>query len=138
MSQATQLVLFDGDCGVCHASVIWLLRHDPAGRFSYAPLQGETAAALRADGTEIPDSVRTFVLVDHGHVHLRSRALFAVCSHLGWPWRWLRHLRWVPAILTDLAYRGFASLRGLISAALGLSSDACALLAPEERTRFLP
>jgi predicted DCC family thiol-disulfide oxidoreductase YuxK len=41
------VVLYDGTCGLCHRSVRWLMKRDRR-RLWYAPLQGETAAALRA------------------------------------------------------------------------------------------
>ena len=40
------IVLYDGTCGLCHRSVQWLSRRD-RGQLWYAPLQGETAAALQ-------------------------------------------------------------------------------------------
>ena len=46
------LILYDGVCGLCHASVRWLMKRD-RGRLRYAPLQGETASALRARSSAV-------------------------------------------------------------------------------------
>ena len=43
-----RIVLYDGVCGFCNGSVRWLIARDRDARLHYAPLQGETAAALRA------------------------------------------------------------------------------------------
>jgi hypothetical protein len=36
------IVFFDGECGLCHAFVKFVVRHDPAAQFLFAPLRGET------------------------------------------------------------------------------------------------
>ena len=40
------LLLYDGTCGFCAASVQWVLRHDRRGTLLFAPLQGETARPI--------------------------------------------------------------------------------------------
>lgn len=49
------IVFFDGVCGMCNASVDFLLRHDRRERLMFAPLQGTTAEQLLnvADRTEL-------------------------------------------------------------------------------------
>jgi predicted DCC family thiol-disulfide oxidoreductase YuxK len=50
------VLLFDGECGLCHRIVRMLLRWDGAGRVRYAPLQGPAAQAyLRAVGLPTED-----------------------------------------------------------------------------------
>src|SRR5262245_17251873 len=56
---AALIVLFDGACAFCNRAVDWLLRRDPEGRLRFAPLQGETAARLRARHPEIPAALET-------------------------------------------------------------------------------
>ncbi|MBK9371287.1 MAG: DUF393 domain-containing protein [Deltaproteobacteria bacterium] len=132
------VVLYDGVCGLCDKSVQWLLDHDPQGRFHFTPLQGETAAALRARHAEIPETLESMLLVDsRGPVRtvaLRSRAVFLTLRELGGVWSWIALLRVFPAFLTDLGYRVVASIRYRVWGEL----DACRLPSPEERARFLP
>jgi predicted DCC family thiol-disulfide oxidoreductase YuxK len=104
------VVLYDGACGLCHRAVQFLLARD-GGRLWYAPLQGETAAALRAEHPQIPEVLATLVFVDRGRVHMRSKAVLYAARHLTRPWRWLALLRWVPAFLLDLPYRLIARIR---------------------------
>ena len=110
-----RLVLFDGVCGFCDDAVQWLLARDPAGRLCFAPLQGETAAALRRQHPEIPEDVDTMVFVesqaDGARVYLRSQAIFRTCAELAGPWRWLWLLRFVPRAASDAGYRWFARNR---------------------------
>lgn len=129
-----RIVLYDGVCGLCDRVIQWLLDRDPQGKLTFAPLQGETAEALRARHPSIPTEIDTVVFVEGGRVHLRSRAVFALLAVLGGIWRPVSWLRVFPQVLTDLAYRPVAALRYRIFGTL----DACRLPRPEERARFLP
>ncbi len=78
-----RIVLFDGVCVVCNAAVDWLLVRDTRERLHFAPLQGETAARMRAAFPgQIPDDIDTAVYLDRSgatpRLWLRSRALLHV------------------------------------------------------------
>lgn len=104
------IVLYDGVCGLCHRSVRFLIRRD-GGRLRYAPLQGETAEALRARYPEIPARLETVVLIADGRVRLRTKAFLYAARYLTRPWRWAYHVRWLPSFLIDLPYRLIARIR---------------------------
>jgi predicted DCC family thiol-disulfide oxidoreductase YuxK len=131
-----RLVLFDGVCGFCDSAIRWLLARDPAGRLAFAPLQGETAAALRRRHPEIPSELESLVLVESGpegsRVHLGSEAIWRICAQLAGPWRLLAWLRWLPPALREFAYRRFASRRYRWFGRL----DACRVPEAAERARF--
>jgi predicted DCC family thiol-disulfide oxidoreductase YuxK len=129
-----RLVLFDGECGFCDASVQWLLDHDPEGRICFSPLQGETAAAIRARGGW-PEGLDSIVYVEDGErLSWRSTAAVRIARALPWPWRVLAGFWLVPWPLRDLGYRMVAAVRYRIWG----RRDACRLPAPEEAARFLP
>lgn len=133
-----RLVLFDGVCGLCDRVVQWVIDHDPKGKFSFAPLQGETAAAIRARHPKIPESLETFVLVEQvggaERIYLRSAAAFRLFRIIGGPWKILSWLGVLPRFLTDLGYRFIAKIRYRVFGKM----DSCRLPTPEERGRFLP
>jgi predicted DCC family thiol-disulfide oxidoreductase YuxK len=128
------LVLYDGTCGLCSASVRWILRHERDHELRFAPLQGATAEALRARHPRIPTTLESVVLVEGDRAHLRSKAFVHVARHLRAPWRWGYAFRWIPAFLLDLGYRVIARVRYRIWGRV----DDCALPAPEQHDRFLP
>lgn len=111
MDVPARLVLFDGVCGLCDHAVTWLVDHDEQGALRYAPLQGPTAEALRAQHPEIPTEIDTMVFIEDGTVYLRSRAVLRIAAHLPAPWRWLAVFRFLPRFLTDLGYRLVAATR---------------------------
>ena len=87
---ACAILLYDGVCGFCNGSVRWLAARDRAARLHYAPLQGETAAALRARHPGIPTAVETLVFVEDGsRVSMQSAAVFRMLRELPAPWRWI-------------------------------------------------
>jgi predicted DCC family thiol-disulfide oxidoreductase YuxK len=128
------ILLYDGVCGLCARSVRWILHHERDHEILFAPLQGETAAGLRARFPAIPEELSTVVLVDGDRVHLRSKAFVHTAAHLRAPWRWGRVLRIVPGVVLDLAYRVVARLRYRVFG----KHDTCEIPAPEQRARFLP
>lgn len=127
------IVLYDGQCGLCHHSVRWLMRRD-GGTLYYAPLQGPTAAHLRTLHPRIPEQLETVVLVEAGRAHLRSKAFLHAAHHLTRPWRWAYHWRWLPAPLLDLGYRLIARFRYRLFG----HYDECRLPSQDERRRLLP
>lgn len=131
------LVLYDGTCGFCDASVQWLLDHDRERRFHYAPLQGETAAALRSRHPELPQDLDSVLLVRRTpageEVLSRSGAVLGICAQLPGAWSLLRVFRWVPRLLRDAAYMLVARVRYRIWGRV----DACRIPDPDDAARFL-
>jgi len=129
-----RIVLYDGVCGFCNSVVRWLARVDRAEAFRFAPLQGDTAAQLRREHPEIPDRLDTFVYVEAGRVHLRSRAFAHAARHLPWPWRLGKVVRFIPRPLADLVYSWLARVRYRLFG----KYDTCPIPPANLRARFLP
>jgi predicted DCC family thiol-disulfide oxidoreductase YuxK len=101
---AGPLVLFDGVCNLCDASVRFLLRRDRTGALRFAPIQ--SAAGQRVLGRHgLPLSGwDSFVFLDEGAAYLRSAAVFRVARYLRAPWPLVRIFRFLPRRLTDRVY----------------------------------
>ena len=131
------LVLFDGDCGLCHRTVLFAIARDRDGsRFRFAPLAGETAARAIAPDVRarLPDSL--VVLTRDGRMLVRSRAALRILARSGSTWRVLAALgRVVPRALADLAYDAIARRRHRWFAR---PASACPIVPPSLRDRFLP
>jgi predicted DCC family thiol-disulfide oxidoreductase YuxK len=125
-----QIVFFDGECGVCNTFVQFLLKHD-RGRFTFAPLQGETARLYLGQG-RAPD-LSTVIYADGERIYLRSEAVLRIARAMGglWAGLWIFYL--VPRGIRDPLYALFARYRHLF-----LRGTVCAVPTPEERRRFLP
>lgn len=126
------IVLYDGTCGLCHRSVQWLVKRD-RGQIWYAPLQGDTAAALR-ERFPIPETLESVVLLDGDRMFLRSKVFLHAARYLTRPWRWVYHLRWLPAFLLDPFYRVVARLRYRLFG----RHDTCRIPTVAQRSHMLP
>ena len=139
MSAFVHVVLYDGTCGFCHASVQWLLKLDQQGVFGYAALQGDTAARLREQHTELPHDLDSVLLVEAfdqpaERVWWRSHAVFRICSLLGGVYALPGLLRFLPRGLTDFFYDRVARVRHRLAPA----PESCHFPSDAEAARFLP
>jgi predicted DCC family thiol-disulfide oxidoreductase YuxK len=118
MSAAPQpVLLYDGECGLCHFCVRQLLRWDRAGRLRFAPLQGAPAqACLRAHGLPVQDFDSLVFVPDWNRPMaapplLRTEGALAACAVVGGPGRSLASLRVLPRGFRDACYRLIARSR---------------------------
>ncbi|MBL0170334.1 MAG: DUF393 domain-containing protein [Gemmatimonadaceae bacterium] len=113
------VLLYDGACGLCAASVQFVLRHESPSRPSslrFAPLQGAFGEVVRARHPDIRliDSVVWYEPLANGasRVRVRSEAALALLTQLGGKWRTLAVLvRLVPRPLRDALYDAIARRR---------------------------
>ena len=107
----TPLILYDGVCPFCTASVLFVIRRDPRKRFHFAALQSPLGRTLLARYRLPQDEFQTFVLItEDGHA-TRSTAALKVARELGGPWPLLYGFILVPAPIRDLVYRIIARHR---------------------------
>ncbi|MEX0691039.1 MAG: DUF393 domain-containing protein [Gemmatimonadales bacterium] len=97
------LVLFDGECGLCSASIQFILRRERRPYFRFAPLQGQAAAAVRHRHPWL-EGVDSLVVVDRGRALMRSAAALQIAGHLRWPWPLARAAWIIPRPLRDALY----------------------------------
>jgi predicted DCC family thiol-disulfide oxidoreductase YuxK len=127
------IVLFDGVCKFCDASVNFILDHDRAARVRFAALQSETGRALLKKHRLPPDRLDTLVLVEGNRPAVRSTAALRIARYLDAPWPLLTALLLLPTFLRDAAYELLAANRYRWFGRL----DACRVPTPELRQRFL-
>mgnify|MGYP005839023515 CR=1 FL=1 len=130
------VVLFDGVCHLCHASVRFIIAHDKAGYFSFASLQSSVAQELlQKHGVPYllgagDDSV---VLIEEGVVYTHSDASLRVARKLSGVVRLGAVLLVVPKLVRDAVYRLVARNRYRWFG----KDDVCWMPTPELRARFL-
>ncbi len=131
----SDLLFYDGHCGLCHRSVAFALARDRKARFRFAPLQGETFGKLVKPSQRdlLPDSLVLWTA--GGELLTRSDAVLRLLRGLGWRWRLLATLgRLVPRPLRDWAYDRVAARR----ARWGTREELCPLVPEPLRDRFDP
>lgn len=132
-AKSSDLVLYDGHCGLCHGATRFLLAEDlPGTTFRFAPLEGDAAKVALAGLTDIPDSI--IVRRADGKIRMRSEAVLYLLQRLGGFWHILAFFSgFIPLRLRDNAYDAIARVRRHLFAR---PADSCPLLPPELRGRF--
>ncbi|MCU1312045.1 MAG: hypothetical protein JWO20_3170 [Candidatus Angelobacter sp.] len=133
----SDIIFYDGTCGLCHWFVQWVLARDPNGVFKFAPLQGDSFQKIVPPNLRVnlPDSI--VVRDQAGEILTRSSAALYMIDrlHLRGFWRPLLFVaRWMPRAVRDLFYDLIASVRYRI---FGRKESMCPILPPHLRTRFL-
>ena len=127
------IVLFDGVCNFCDASVNWIIRRDERGHFRFAALQSDAGTALQERYGTDPTALDTLVLVEDGRVYVKSTAALRIVRRLRSRWRALYALVAVPRPVRDFAYDWFARRRYRWFG----KREECMVPSPEVRERFL-
>ena len=98
------VILFDGVCNLCHGTVQFVIRRDPAARFRFASLQSTAGLRLgEAHGVD-PQALDSMLLLEHGRLYRRSTAALRIARGLRPPWPLAYALIAVPAFLRDALY----------------------------------
>lgn len=132
------LLLYDGTCGFCNASVQFIIARDRRGTMRFAPLQSDVGAAVIGRHPALRD-IDSVVYVDgYGtgdgeRVSVRSAAALAICRYLGRPWSLASAGRVVPAVIRDAVYDLIARHRYRFFG----RHDSCALPPSDVRGRFI-
>jgi predicted DCC family thiol-disulfide oxidoreductase YuxK len=129
-----RLILFDGVCNLCNASVLFVIDRDPNARFAFAPLQSAEAQRVLAERGHRTTPLSSVLLVEGNRVYERSTAALRVARRLSGAWPLLYAFIVVPRPLRDAVYGLVARNRYRWFG----REDACRVPTPELRARFLP
>ena len=127
------VILFDGECAFCEASVRFIARHDPAHYFRFGASQSPKGTALLASYGLTREMTRSIVLIEDDRVYLRSTASLRIAGRLTAPWRLASVFLYVPRPLRDAAYAGVAAVRRRFAG----RSNACEVPPAEIRERMI-
>jgi predicted DCC family thiol-disulfide oxidoreductase YuxK len=127
------IVLFDGVCNFCNSSVNFIIEHDKAGYFKFAPIQSETGEELIAKHGITTADTDSVIVVENDRAYTYSSAALRIAKQLDGIWSWSYAFIIVPKPIRDLAYRVFAKHRYRLFG----RQDACMMPTPEIRARFL-
>lgn len=134
-SPSPVVVFYDGQCGLCHGFVRFLLARDPSGaNFAFAPLQGRYFATVVSENERatVPDSL--VVQTTDGKLLVKSAAVLFLLRRLSRGYSLLaRALEMVPRGLLDRCYDVIAGMRRKLFPKPG---DVCPTIPPNWRRRF--
>lgn len=133
LSEPQAIILFDGVCNLCNASVQFIIARDTAKRFRFASRQSRVGQELMERHGLDPDGDDSVVLVEGDRPWLRSSAALRIARQLRWPWPILFGLILIPRPLRDWGYDRIAANRYRWFG----RSDTCVLPGDNTKDRFL-
>jgi len=98
-----RIILFDGVCNLCSASVHFVIKRDGEKRFQFASLQSAFAQTI-IQNQNIGNSVTTIVLLKGNKIYFRSDAVLEISKELSGLWPALYVLKIVPRFIRDAVY----------------------------------
>ena len=126
------IVLFDGECNFCDASVQFIIKRDSKSYFQFAAQQSDIGEALKRE-YGVSMSLDSILVIDQHKVYNSSDAALHISKHLNGLWSYLRFLKVIPKPIREVVYKFIAKNR---YAWFG-KKDSCMIPSPEVRNRFL-
>lgn len=127
------IVIFDGVCNFCNASVNWIIRHDKENRLKFAAHQSEAGQKLLLQHNIAPDELETVVFINEGVAYKKSDAFIRICKLLkGYP-KYFTIIRFIPRFIRDFFYNLTAKYRYNIFG----KKDQCMIPSAEIREKFI-
>jgi predicted DCC family thiol-disulfide oxidoreductase YuxK len=128
------IILFDGVCNLCNASVQLVIKHDPDAYFSFAAIQSDAGQALMHEHhIAAPDTPESLVLIEEGKAYQYSTAALRIARKLKSGHKLLAAFLIVPAFIRNAVYKFIARNRYRWWG----KQDSCWLPTPELKKRFL-
>ena len=104
------VILFDGVCNLCNASVNFVIDRDPAGLFYFSALQSDYARE-KLESYQVGQDLNTIILLEDGKIYDRSTAALRIARHLSGLWPLLYVGILIPKFLRNAVYRWVAKNR---------------------------
>ena len=127
------VVLFDGVCNFCNASVNFVIDRDPGARFKFGALQSEEGIRVLSELGMTSDYLESIVLVEDGNVYRDSTAALKIAKKLTGLWPLMYGFIVVPAPIRNVVYRFIARNRYRWFGKM----DSCRIPTPDLKARFI-
>jgi predicted DCC family thiol-disulfide oxidoreductase YuxK len=107
-----RVILFDGICNLCNASVVFVLQHERQPVFRFASCQSQTGKELLRRCGLPAAYIQAVILIDEGKIYSGSTAALKIGQTLKFPWSILSSLGLlVPKPIRDWVYSQIAKHR---------------------------
>jgi len=128
------IVLFDGVCNFCNASVRFIMKRDKKDLYRYASLQSELGQSLTKSRGIDTDKIDSIILIQPGEAYyIKSSAALEIAKNLKGFYPILSVFIYLPTWLRDFFYDIVAQHRYKWFG----KSEACPMPTPDERKKFL-
>jgi predicted DCC family thiol-disulfide oxidoreductase YuxK len=131
--QIDNIVLYDGVCQFCNASVNFILKYERQPELSFCSLQSEYGKEILKRFHLPIDYTDSLLLLSKDNLYSKSIAVFRIAGFLLFPFSSFQYFKFIPTFLTDSIYNLVARNRFLF---LG-KKDECPIPSEKLRNRFV-
>jgi predicted DCC family thiol-disulfide oxidoreductase YuxK len=132
-SKSQHIILFDGVCTLCNATVLFIIKKDICRLFKFSALQSDVGKKISIQFQLPEKDYASFVYFRNNKLLLRSEAALYVLKDLGYPWKGLFIFIIVPRPLRDAVYNCISKNRFRF----WKRQNTCLIPTPAIATRFL-
>ncbi|NHB69998.1 DUF393 domain-containing protein [Bacteroidales bacterium M08MB] len=126
------IILFDGVCNLCNASVQFIIKRDKGDYFRFAALQSETGKAI-ANKYDVSDNASSVILIENEKKYTESTAALKIAKKLSGLWPLLYLFIIIPPPIRNSIYRIIAKNRYRWFG----KKDECMVPPPEQTHKFI-
>lgn len=127
------VIIFDGVCHLCNASVNFVMSHDRRRRFRYTANQMAAGQKILRENGIDPAQIETVFLYENNKLYSKSTAALRIARKLGFPYNLAFGFMIVPAFIRNIVYDLIARNRYKWFG----KKETCRLPTAEERSLFL-
>ena len=98
------IILFDGVCNFCNASVRLIIKNDPKKQFRFSPLQSDFSHQLLNGRIQDDQVLRSLILIEKGEVFTKSTAAIKIARKMSGLWPLFYMLIIIPDPLRNFFY----------------------------------
>ena len=129
-----QLVLFDGVCNLCDASVQYIIKHDKDNAFLFTALQSEVGQQIIKEFNIDTNKIDSIILYSNEYgISYKSTAALKIASKLGFPRNLLSVFLIIPSIIRNWIYDYIAKNRYKWYG----KKEECMIPTPDLKSKFL-
>ena len=133
MNDTQGIILFDGFCNFCSASVLFIVKRDRHARFVFAASQSKEGQKILAERGIQEMAAHSIILLEKDRVYEQSEAALRIARRLRWGWPLLYGFIVLPRGLRDYFYNLIAGNRYRLFG----KRDQCFIPDEEIRNRFM-
>lgn len=127
------VLVFDGECVLCSATVQFVLAHDRRRRIRFVVAQSPLGSALYRHFELKSEDYETNILIENGRALTKSESSIRIVELVGLPWSLIAIVRLLPAGVRDRLYEIVARNRLKWFGA----QETCHIPDATDRARFL-
>ncbi len=127
------IILFDGVCNFCNATVNFIMARDNKDTFRFAALQSDIGIELQKKFGFDPNNLSTFILVEEDRYYTKTTAALRVAKKLKFPWYLGYVFIIIPPFIRNVSYNIIAKYRYKWFG----RREVCRIPTAEERAKFL-